>query len=574
MPSSDSGESPRAASRSEATTAASLPSVKRCHPNAAGTRSAASRNRPDAASCVAPTTSTRSAGPRAASQLSAAERRAWAPNDVTRCFTMRSLHQGSDTARVASLFALGALALHLACGGNYGWFRDEMYFLACGRHLAWGYVDQPPLIALVSRLSFAISGLHVGLYRLPAMLAHAATVLLAGLFVRRRGGAGFSAAVACACVALAPVYVAQGGLLTMNAFEPLLYLAVVLLAIEGRWALVGVLTGVGILNKHSFAFYAVCLLAGVLADPKLRSRRILLAAAIAGLIVLPHALWQVQNGFPMVELLSAQKWKNAPWTLPGYLGEQVLEMNPLALPVALAGLWLGFRELRPVAIAFVLEELLFGALKGKPYYLAPAFAPLFALGGVALGRVAFRLRAAIPLLIALTGLALAPMVVPLLNPDALVRWQRLLHFTPAQPERHRYGPLPQHLADQLGWPELSAAVAEAAATLTPAERAHAGVFGQNYGEAAALELFGSGGLPVFSGHNSYWTWGPPKGLDTVVIVGGNVEDHLKNLRACRLGATEKAAPFAMPYERQLPIFVCSGLREPIEDIWPHDKHYE
>src|SRR5438093_1498525 len=127
---------------------------------------------------------------------------------------MRSLQQGSDIARIAGLLALGTLGLHLVCGGNYGWFRDEMYFLACGRRLA-----------------------------------------------------------------------------------------------------VGALTGIGILNKHSFAFYAVCLLAGVLTEPKLRSRRILLAPAIAALIVLPHAIWQVRNGFPMLELLAAQKWKNAPWTL-------------------------------------------------------------------------------------------------------------------------------------------------------------------------------------------------------------------------------------------------------------------
>ena len=141
-------------------------------------------------------------------------------------------------------------------------------------------------------------------------------------------------------------------------------------------------------------------------------------------------------------------------------------------------------------------------------------------------------------------------------------------------ERQRLGPLPQHFADQFGWLELSQAVVEAGSQLTPRERAHAGVFGQNYGEAAALELLGSGGLPVFSGHNSYWVWGPPPGIDTVVIVGGRIEDHLRHLRECRLGAREKDAPFAMPYERALPIYICDGLRLPMAEIWPHDKHYQ
>ena len=473
---------------------------------------------------------------------------------------MRSLHQGSDTARTALLFALGALALHLACGSNYGWFRDEMYFLACGRRLAWGYVDQPPSIALVSRLSFAISGGHVWLYRLPAALAHAATVYLAGRFARTKP----AAMIACACVATAPLYVGQGSLLTMNAFEPLLYLAVVMLALQERWALVGVLTGVGILNKHSFAFYAACLFVGVLSERSLHSRRILLAPLIAALVVLPHAIWQVQHHFPMLELLAAQKWKNAPWTLPGYVGEQLLEMNPLAVLVALAGLFVS----RPIALAFLLEELLFGALRGKPYYLAPAFAPLFALGGTKIEE--WTARRLVPAVIALPGLLFAPMVAPLLPPQQLVRWQEILHFTPPKLERHRYGPLPQHLADEFGWPELSAAVTKAAAGLHDA-----GIFAQNYGEAAALELLGSGGLPVYSGHNSYWTWGPPPaGMDTFVIVGGRIEDHLRHLRECRVGAVEADAPYAMPYERALPIYVCRGLKLPIGVIWPQDKHYE
>ncbi|MCA1827935.1 MAG: glycosyltransferase family 39 protein [Myxococcales bacterium] len=487
---------------------------------------------------------------------------------------MRSLQQGSDIRRIYLAIALGALALHLACGSDYGWFRDEMYFLACGRRLAWGYVDQPPLIALVSRISYAISGQHVWLYRLPAALAHAATVVLVGLFTHRQKGGPFAVAVACVCVALAPGEVAEGGLLTMNAFELPLYLALVLVVLEGRWAAAGVLTGIGILNKHSFALYAVCLLAAVLLDSRLRTRRILLAPLVAAVIVLPHAIWQVRNGFPMLELLAAQKWKNAPWTLSSYLGQQLLEMNPLALPIVLAGLWLAARELRTVAIAFLLEELLFGALKGKAYYVAPAFLPLFAMGGIAAERIRSRWRAAIPAAIGASGLALSPLVVPILPPAALERWEEILHVAPPQMERQRLGPLPQHLADQFGWSELSQAVSEAAARLAPQERAHAGVFGQNYGEAAALELLGSGGLPVFSAHNAYWMWGPPPGVDTVLIVGGRLEDHLRNLRECRVGAHEKDVPWAMPYERARTIFICSGLRAPIAEIWASDKHYE
>src|SRR5437870_6735768 len=114
---------------------------------------------------------------------------------------MRSLQQGSDIARIAGLLALGTLGLHLVCGGNYGWFRDELYFMACGRRLAWGYVDQPPLIALVSR---AMEGSPLVLYRLPAALAHCGTILLAAAMARRLGGGKFAELLAAVCVAVAP----------------------------------------------------------------------------------------------------------------------------------------------------------------------------------------------------------------------------------------------------------------------------------------------------------------------------------------------------------------------------------
>ena len=483
--------------------------------------------------------------------------------------------------RAALLVAAGALLLHLACGGNYGWFRDELYFLACGRRLAFGYVDQPPLIALVSRISFALSGGHVALYRLPAALAHAAAVLLVGRLAQKLGGGTFATVTACVCVAVAPEYVAEGSLLTMNAFEPLLYLALCLLVTtllrggdERLWLAAGALTGVGVLNKHSFLFYAGCLLAGILVTDRrvLRSRWLLGGVLLAALLLLPHAIWQVQHGFPMLELLSAQKWKNAPWSLRGYVVDQAMDLNPPAVLVLLAGLVLLWRDLRPLAIAFLLEELLFGVLKGKPYYLAPAWLPLFAMGGVAVQRIASRWRVVIPALIGATGLVVAPLAAPLLRPDLFLRYQAALGFAPQKLENKRYGPLPQHFADQFGWPELHEAVGRARAKLWQGEVA--AVFTQNYGEAGALELLGSAGLPVVSGHNSYFLWGVPKGLESVLIVGGRLQDHQRSFEQCEAAAQEEDEPLAMPYERQLTIWLCRIPRVPVEELWPRVKHYE
>lgn len=488
--------------------------------------------------------------------------------------------------RAPLLLALLTAALHLAIAGRYGWFRDEMYFLACGRRLDWGYVDQPPLIPLLSRVAWTLSAGHLALYRLPAALAHAGTVFLAGRFAQGLGG---GAVLSCLCVALAPLFAVEGHLLTMNALEPLLYLGVAMLVArilraeknnyffssgggEGLWLAVGALTGAGVLNKHSFLFFAACLLLAVLLSSQRRvlaSRGFAAAVVLAAAIALPHAIWQVRHGFPMIELLSAQKWKNAPWSLGGFALWQVLQINPLAAVIAALGFTLLWRELRPLALASVLAVALFAALKGKAYYVAPAWLPLLAAGGAAVKQ---RWRAVAGAAVVVSAAALLPLQLPILSPERLARYQSALGVEPQRLENLRYGALPQHLADMFGWEELRDAVGRAAPQLGAGERA--AVYAQNYGEAAALELFGSAGLPVISGHNNYFLWGAPADLDALLIVGGRVEDHRRSFAECREAAREKDAPWAMPYERALPIWLCRGLRRPLGVIWPQVKHYE
>jgi hypothetical protein len=143
-------------------------------------------------------------------------------------------------------------------------------------------------------------------------------------------------------------------------------------------------------------------------------------------------------------------------------------------------------------------------------------------------------------------------------------------------ERHETGALPQHFADMFGWEGLADAVAAVVQTLSPAERASARIYAQNYGEAGALEYYGqSRGLPrVISGHNAYWHWGPgPPGDGVVVIVGGNPESHRRGFEDVR-PAGRATCELCMPYEGNLTIFVARGLRRPLQDIWPGVKHFD
>ena len=196
------------------------------------------------------------------------------------------------------VLALGTVALHLLFAGHYGYFRDELYFIACGQHLAWGYVDQPPLIAVAARLAAALFGESLtGLRLLPA-LAAGGLVLLTARLARRLGGGPYAQALSGMSVALAPIFLAFGHLLTMNAFEPLLWLGCSLLLVElirtgeqRLWLAVGAVVGVGMLNKHSMAFFTLCLALGLVLTPQrrlMRSRWLVLGAGLATLLVLPH----------------------------------------------------------------------------------------------------------------------------------------------------------------------------------------------------------------------------------------------------------------------------------------------
>ncbi|MGZ3460042.1 MAG: ArnT family glycosyltransferase, partial [Archangium sp.] len=437
--------------------------------------------------------------------------------------------------------ALATAALHLLFAHRYGYFRDELYFIACGQRLDWGYVDQPPFIAAAARLATTLFGHSLtGLRLLPA-LAAAGLVALTGHLARRLGGGGFAVGLAALPTALAPIFLFEGHTLTMNAFEPLFWTGCAALLVQlvrtGQcrlWLALGALVGVGLLNKYSMAFFATCLVLGLLLTPErklLASRWLVAGVLLATALVLPNLLWQQHHGWPMLELLrNGQLYKNTPFQVGEFLRGQWLLLNPLAAPLWLAGL--GFLLFAPAvrpyrALGFT-WLLLFGLLvflRAKDYYLAPAYPMLLAAGAVyaerLLSRPAARAAVLVPGLVGFA--ALAPMTLPVLPEDTFLTWQQALGIAPPQHERHAYGALPQHYADQHGWEELAASVAEVYQRLPPETRAHTALFAQNYGEAGALDWFGPAhGLPpARSGHNNYFLWGPGDEPENILVVGGD-----------------------------------------------------
>jgi hypothetical protein len=399
--------------------------------------------------------------------------------------------------------------------------------------------------------------------------------------------------MACLAALLAPAFLGSSHFFSMNAFDLLLWawaeLLVIRILAEGRprdWVWLGLATGLGLLNKISMLWFGSGLLVGLVLT---RQRRTLatpwpyLAGLLAAVLFLPHVLWQIAHGWPTLEFMrNATRHKMVEVGGLEFVAKQLLEMGPGNALVWVPGLAFALfsraaRPWRPLGILYLGVALLLAAGgRSRASYLAVAYPMLLALGGVALERgLALgpwrRLRAPAFATVSLLGLSTLPLALPILPVESFIRYQAALGLEPMTEEHLRVGPLPQHYADMFGWEEMVKAVAEAAHRLTPEERSHAVVFGQNYGEAGAVDVLGREyGLPrAVSGYNSYWLWGWGSGFDgsVCIIIGGDPEDNARWFEEVEQVGTIDS-PYAMPYERGLGVFVARKLKMSPEQAWP------
>ena len=485
------------------------------------------------------------------------------------------------------------LAFHLATLHGYGIFRDELYYLACGRHLAWGYVEFPPLIAVLARAVTSLLGESLFAVRLLPALAGAALVLLTALIARDLGGGRFAQFLAGLAVIVTPCWMSQHHILNTNAFDPLFWggcawlLIRILKTGDSRyWLGFGAVAGLGLLNKHAMLFFGFGIVLGLLLTPArqvFRQRHLWLGGALAFLIFLPHLVWQIRMGWPTLEFLeNAVKYKNAIFTPWQFFASQLM-LTGAAVPVWIAGLWFFFRPrgrpYRSLGWTFLIVYVTLFVLRGKGYYLMPIYPMLLAAGAVLLEEAAAPprrhwLRRALTAAMLVTGVIAAPLAVPLLPVETFIRYAAVVGIQYVD-ERHQMGRLPMFYADMFGWQNMAEQVAAVFHQLSPDEQTHTAIFGQDYGQAGAIDYFGPRlGLPhAISGHNNYYLWGPGPVDPQVVIVIGGGGTGARKLFADVQPAGLIVDPNAMPYESNLTIWVCRRPKISLREYWPHLKHY-
>ena len=473
---------------------------------------------------------------------------------------------------------------------RYGYFRDELYYLDVARHLDWGYVDSAPLIAVYARIALWMGGSLAALRILPA-LAGAGLVALSILMARELGGGRYAQFLAGFSVLLCPAVLLGDSLLTMNAFEPLFWMACILVVARilrtgnsRLWLWFGLLAGLGLENKHSTLSFGFAVTIALLLTHYRREfakQWIWIAGAIALALFLPNIIWQIRHHFPTIEDLAnvRREGKNVVLGPLAFVKEQIIDMHPVLFPVWLAGLvwFLRDRRWRVLGLTFVVFFVLMEVAHAKNYYVFPIYPMLFAGGAVViecwLGARARWTRVAVVAVILLATLPAIPLVTWMLPPERLLAYQNAIGYKPAKAEVHQESMLPQPVADQFGWPEMVSEIAGIYKALPPEERAQTGIWAGNYGEAGAVNEFGPKyGLPrAWSRHQNHWYWGPPPQVfKNLIVIQWSLDDVRDSCTSFQ--AFEHYERFGMSEENQ-PIYLCRGVTFDIQKIWWHSHHW-
>jgi len=478
--------------------------------------------------------------------------------------------------------ALSLVLVELAVAARYGYHRDELYFLACARHLAWGYVDQPPFVPAVARLSTALFGTSVVALRLFPALAGGAAVVFTGLTARELGGGGRAQWLGALAAATSAQVLATVHLLSTATFDLFFWSAITLLVThllrtgdQRIWVAVGAVAGIGLLNKYNVAFLLFGLAVGLIATGRgreLTSPWLWAGAALTLVIWSPNLIWNAEHHWAALTMLRSLRQENS--TLGAsitFIPAQLLIAGPVLLPVWFGGLrhLLRHQYARSLGIAYVALVVVDTLGGAKPYYLGGMYFVLFAAGGVwaderlgARGR-----RRATTGLVAwiVVGAALAtPLVLPVLPVTALAKgdWE---------------GRINKDLSATVGWEHFVGQVAEVAATLPPSERSRLVIFTGDYGAAGAVDLYGAHyHLPhAISGHNTYWLWGPAGATDGATTIAVDLpQSYLQTIFGQVSAAGTVETPFGVwTEERGDPIWICRRQKIGWADAWPNARHY-
>lgn len=502
----------------------------------------------------------------------------------------------SSVNAILIYLALFKLTLLIIFAGNYGLFRDEYYYFEISKHLDWGYVDLQPLSSAILAVSRALFGDSIFGIRIFSYLAGSVIVIVAGLIAREMNGSRFAQIFTGFIVIFSGVILGTSGYYSMNAFDILLsslmFYFVIRLINTGNqklWILLGIIFGFGLQNKLTFLFLGFGLLIGlILAKNRryLKSKELWIGVVIALLIFLPNIIWQVVNNYPTLDFMrNAAAFKNKPMGIVEFTISSLLELNPVFTPFILTAFYFLFfskpgKNFKIIGWIYISVFLVFVFNNGKPYYMGVLFPTILAAGVVGADYLIENylkkyVRFIMVIIILPLVLMPLPFSIPILDVDTFIKYSETLGIKPESGERSELGLLPAFYADRFGWEEMVQKTALAFNKLTVSEKSEALIFGQNYGEAGAVNFYRQKyKLPqAISSHNNFWIWGYPKNYKgNVLIVIGSGYKELTEFFEDVQQVESHWNKYGMPYEN-VDIFICKKPKMPISETWKRIKFY-
>ena len=513
--------------------------------------------------------------------------------------SITNLFRRLDLAPAVWIIAGISFLAHVLVGNNYGYFRDELYVMAMSQHPGFGYVDVPPLVPWITLIPRFLTGNALWAIHIISALVCAGTIILTGLMARLLVGTRWVQGLAALASATALVLLGLGSQYTYDVFDAFWWTlaATILIALlrderPRLWLAFGLVAGLGLLTKETILFWGFALVVGLLLTPQRRllfTRWTVFGGLIAFALWLPFLLWNAFNGWASLQYWASYSQNHSAGGTPlDFLANQILVMNPLSVLLWVAGLWHFFSKrgtrFRVFGWAYLILFVLFVVIQGKSYFLAPAYPALYAGGAMMLGQ--WRARsvrwrrsvAAYAVVLALSGLLLAPAAMPVLPPAVYAHVYGKSGNSGSQQESGDAYGLPQSLADRFGWPEQVALIAQVYHSLPQDEQRVACIFTENYGEAAALVEFGGRYHlpPVISGHNAFYIWGP-QGCTGQVLITINIapQDAAQAYGSVTLSARTSCAA-CVDFENNAPILILRQPKSkaPFAALWPQVKHYD
>jgi hypothetical protein len=482
---------------------------------------------------------------------------------------------------------------------SYGLFIDEFYYLACANHPAFGYVDHPPLAPFFLMLIKFFFGSSIYAIRFFPAAAGAATVYLSGKLAGKMGGGKFAQITAAAASAGIPALAVFASFYSMNVFEPLLALILIFLVIDlvnknkqANWIPIGVVMGLGMMNKHTFALVIAALLASLILTGRWKlfiNKWFAAGAAIAFLIFLPNVIWQMVNNYPSLEFYRTISTKKNIYTPPlQFIIAQLITMSPFVMPVWLAGviyLLAGkkYRMYNFISVFFLISfaAVLFSG-SSRPDRLMYIYPVVIPGGAIFFNNVInkFRLKYFRPFMLlgVLAGVILSlPLILPYYSYDSVAAYVKKTGFN-TEMEKGKKPLLPQILADRIGWEDKVKLVIDTYNKLNPEEKSRVIIACNNYGDAGAVEYYGKGLKlpPVVCAHNNYFLWSKNRLKGDILLQLTKVEyidGFKKRFDSVRVAEGEFQSSFVSPHENNLRVLICTGPKMPLAEMLDKSKFY-